>query len=522
MMRITSLRGLVPLALCSLLLAACVGGEDDTSESTLAAATTTEATTTSTTTTSTTSTTTTTVPPTTTTTVAPAIDWQFTDPADLPVVTLLDAGREPTAVRFYNLEVGATRSTTMRNVLSLQQSIDGTETANLTTDTATEFTATVVAVDETGITIESTFGPSTVVTEDPATRAAMERTYAELEGLTAHSLMSPGGETLAVSTTELPAELGDFTQSVSSAMAAFPAEPIGEGAEWETVAQLTVTGITFIVTTRVRLLEVEDSRLTVEMDIAQTLGPDGLVFPGVDKAEVDLDSTGSATAIWDLTAPLPIEASSTADQTLLAILSLGGQKSILDQTMSNQMMFSTDGGGIDSAGGEAGAPDVAGDSLPPYPTPGPDSPEADPGHMLVAPEVSGHDFDGTAIEIRHDGTPKAIVFQAHWCQHCQAEVPRVTKWLEVTGGVEGVDMFSVSTSLNAGAANYPPSTWLESENWPVPTIRDDTDNSVHRAYGYGGFPFWVFLDGDGRVFARIAGELDIEELQAILTELAGL
>jgi thiol-disulfide isomerase/thioredoxin len=437
------------------------------------------------------------------------------------VVTLLDAGREPTAIRFYDLEVGATTTTTMRNGLSLQQSIDGTETLDLTTDIATEVTATVVAVDEAGITIESTFGPSTVVAEDPATRAAMERTYAELDGLTIHSLISPGGETLAVSTTELPAELGDLTQSISSVVAAFPAEPIGEGAEWETVAQLTVTGITFIVTTRVRLLGVDGSQLTVAMDIIQTLGPDGLVFPGVETSDVDLDSTGSATAIWDLTAPLPIEASTTIDQTMTAILTLGDQQLTLDQTTSSRTSFDNDGGGFDSAGGEAGAPVVAGDSLPPYPTPGPDRPEDDLAHMMVAPEVSGHDFDGAAIEIRHDGTPKAIVFLAHWCEHCRTEVRRVTEWLEATGGVEGVDMFSVSTSLNAGAANYPPSTWLESENWPVPNIRDDPESSVHRAYGYGRFPFWVFLDGDGKVVARFEGEFGIGELEAFLTELAG-
>lgn len=349
MIQIASLRGLVPFALCALLLAACGGDGDDTSESTLAAATTSEATTTSTTATSTTSTSTTTtsLPPTTTSTVAPSIDWQFTDPADLPVVTLLDAGQEPTAIRFYDPEVGATRTTTMRSLLSLQQSIDGTETVNLTTDVAIEFTATVVAVDEAGIAVESRFGPSTVFVDDPATRAAMERTYAELEGLTTHSLMSPGGETLAVSTTELPAELGDFAQSMSAAAAAFPAEPIGEGAEWEAVAQINVTGISFIVTTRVRLLEVDGSQLTVEMDITQTLGPDGLVFPGVETLDVDLVSTGSGTAIWDLTAPLPIEASTTVDQTMTAILAIGDQKATLDQTTSSSTIFDTDGGGID-------------------------------------------------------------------------------------------------------------------------------------------------------------------------------
>ena len=143
----------------------------------------------------------------------------------------------------------------------------------------------------------------------------------------------------------------------------------------------------------------------------------------------------------------------------------------------------------------------------------------DPAIGLVAPEITGQDFDDGTVAVAHDGTPKAIVFLAHWCQHCQAEVPRVQAWLDAGGGVEGVEIVSVTTSANSGQPNWPPSEWLERENWTSPNIRDDADSSALQAYGGSSFPYWVFLNGDGTVAHRQAGQTDIATLQAIMTTL---
>ncbi len=137
----------------------------------------------------------------------------------------------------------------------------------------------------------------------------------------------------------------------------------------------------------------------------------------------------------------------------------------------------------------------------------------------TAPDVLGKNYDGSEVTITNDGNAKAIVFLAHWCSHCQQEVPRVQQWLNSGGGVEGVDMYSVSTSANSGQPNYPPSEWLEKENWTVPLIVDDQKNTVLNAYGAGGFPYWVFLNADGTVAVRTAGELTIDQLREILVTL---
>jgi len=93
--------------------------------------------------------------------------------------------------------------------------------------------------------------------------------------------------------------------------------------------------------------------------------------------------------------------------------------------------------------------------------------------------------------------------------HAAAEEEAVQAWLDAGGGVEGVEIVSVLTSMNSSQPNYPPSEWMEREGWTSPMIRDGDGNEVLAAYGAGGFPYYVFADGDGNVVRRSSGELDI-------------
>lgn len=168
--------------------------------------------------------------------------------------------------------------------------------------------------------------------------------------------------------------------------------------------------------------------------------------------------------------------------------------------------------------GEFGDPTVTGEDLPPFASQT-SVVSADAAAGLVAPEVSGQDFDDSTVEIKADGTPKAIVFLAHWCSHCRSEVPRVQAWLDAGGGVDGVEIMSVTTSSNSGQPNWPPSEWIENEGWTPPNIRDDSDSTVLRSFGGSAFPYWVFLNGDGTVAFRQSGETDVATLEAIMTTL---
>jgi thiol-disulfide isomerase/thioredoxin len=136
------------------------------------------------------------------------------------------------------------------------------------------------------------------------------------------------------------------------------------------------------------------------------------------------------------------------------------------------------------------------------------------------PEVAGADFDGTPVSIVNDGTPKAISFLAHWCPHCQAEVPEVQDWLETNEVPGDVQIISVATGINPNRTNYPSSEWLEGEGWTPPVIVDSQTGRVSSAYGLTGFPMWVFVDRDGNVVARTSGQSSIEAWEAMLNLLA--
>ncbi|MET0460112.1 MAG: hypothetical protein ABW195_12755, partial [Ilumatobacteraceae bacterium] len=56
---------------------------------------------------------------------------------------------------------------------------------------------------------------------------------------------------------------------------------------------------------------------------------------------------------------------------------------------------------------------------------------ADPAIGDPAPALSGFDYAGQAVDIAPgtDG-PMMVVFLAHWCPHCNAEVPVLLEWEE--------------------------------------------------------------------------------------------
>ncbi len=140
---------------------------------------------------------------------------------------------------------------------------------------------------------------------------------------------------------------------------------------------------------------------------------------------------------------------------------------------------------------------------------------------MTIPEVTGADFAGTPVSITRDGRAKVLMFFAHWCGVCQQEVPLITGWLPGAALPEGVDLISVSTGVNPNQANYPPSAWLEREGWTVPVILDDATYSVADAFGLSAYPYFVFVDAEGKVVVRLTGGLPTATIESIINEMAG-
>jgi thiol-disulfide isomerase/thioredoxin len=131
------------------------------------------------------------------------------------------------------------------------------------------------------------------------------------------------------------------------------------------------------------------------------------------------------------------------------------------------------------------------------------------------PELRGYSFDGQPIAVTPAGDPKIVIFVAHWCPHCQAEVPRIVDWL-AAGRLPGAQLVAVSTGVDATRPNYPPSEWLAREDWVIPTIADDTSGTAGEAFGLTGYPYFVAVKADGTVAARASGEQTLEQLQAMI------
>jgi thiol-disulfide isomerase/thioredoxin len=135
---------------------------------------------------------------------------------------------------------------------------------------------------------------------------------------------------------------------------------------------------------------------------------------------------------------------------------------------------------------------------------------------LAIPEVSGASFNGTPVSITHDGRPKLILFVAHWCPHCQKEVPLIVSHLNQKALAAGVDLIAVSTSASADKPNYPPSEWLAIEDWKWPVIADSNDGATALAYGLPGFPYFVAADASGKVVGRTSGEISMNDFDALV------
>ena len=156
----------------------------------------------------------------------------------------------------------------------------------------------------------------------------------------------------------------------------------------------------------------------------------------------------------------------------------------------------------------ADAAQVSDVSIEGAPLPQFDGEEPDPAMDRPAPAFAATTFDGVEVSVQPgDGTAKVIGFFAHWCPHCQRELPRLADWLAANRLPAGVDVIAVSTAVKEGSGNYPPSAWFEAEQWPAVSVRDSGGSEIAEAYGLAGFPYTVAVDADGRVVARVSGEL---------------
>jgi thiol-disulfide isomerase/thioredoxin len=164
---------------------------------------------------------------------------------------------------------------------------------------------------------------------------------------------------------------------------------------------------------------------------------------------------------------------------------------------------------------ETAAVTVKGTPLPKYDS----EVSPDPAVGETPPTLTGKSiYTGDPITIAPNGKPQMVVFVAHWCPHCQAEVPRLVS-LAKQGVFDGVDVTAVATATSDQAPNYPPSAWLKGEDWPFPVMADSPRATAADAYGLSAYPYFVMIGADGKVAGRGTGELAPADIKANIAAL---
>ncbi len=161
-------------------------------------------------------------------------------------------------------------------------------------------------------------------------------------------------------------------------------------------------------------------------------------------------------------------------------------------------------------------PTVAEDAVPLPPGAG----EADTAIGTEAPDASGESIDGEPITVGGTGEPQVLAFMAHWCPHCQNELPRLVEYMDAGVVPDDVRMVAISTLHEPSRPNWPPDRWFRDVGWQGETLVDSTGD-IQDLFGLTGTPYFVFIDGDGVVQLRLSGEIEQEQLEQGIALITG-
>ncbi len=153
-----------------------------------------------------------------------------------------------------------------------------------------------------------------------------------------------------------------------------------------------------------------------------------------------------------------------------------------------------------------------GTAFPPAPQQG-----SDEAVGMTMPVITGPDLNGDKVVVGGDGEPKLVVAVAHWCPHCQSELPQLVELADDDGRIGGVEVVVLSTFATEQRSNYPPEAWIDSEGWQGRTLLDDENSTLGDALGLAAVPTWLAVEADGTLLLRYSGGLPPD----IVEQLAG-
>ena len=202
----------------------------------------------------------------------------------------------------------------------------------------------------------------------------------------------------------------------------------------------------------------------------------------------------------------------------LAVALVVARNAVVDRAARPDGTITTADGSETSESGVIDADVAAGPTIDGEPLPlfDPDATElGDPAIGRPIPTITGTNYLGDAVTIG-PGEPLIIVVMAHWCPHCQREIPAIVRW-NADGMVDSdVRVVGISTAVDARKGNFPPPSWLERERWPFEVLADGSDAPALRAVGADAFPTLIAVGADGRIVMRASGESTPQRFRALV------
>ncbi|MEI7548795.1 MAG: DUF2510 domain-containing protein, partial [Actinomycetota bacterium] len=189
---------------------------------------------------------------------------------------------------------------------------------------------------------------------------------------------------------------------------------------------------------------------------------------------------------------------------LVAALVVGGAVYLTRSSDSTAVTSATTTPSSVASGVGSQPVDFFGESLPYY-----DRNGIDPAVGTRAPVLHGVGLDGHPITIDASDGPYMVVFLAHWCPHCNREIPRLVSWAGSGGVPKKLKIVGVATAVGEALPNYPPGPWLAAKEWPWPAMIDQPNGEgvsgiAADAFCASGWPYFVIVGTDGKVKARVS------------------
>lgn len=134
------------------------------------------------------------------------------------------------------------------------------------------------------------------------------------------------------------------------------------------------------------------------------------------------------------------------------------------------------------------------------------------------PNITGEDmYTGRQVSTKDmQGKPTLVVVWAHWCPHCQKELPIIQQMSKDEAGDFNFLTVTTAAGQQPAQAQYAtPATLMKTQGITMPTLRDD-GTTIMQALDVQGFPTLLMVDADGKLVGRASGEMPKDQLLSFM------